>query len=91
MTAKGPEKPPPPRRDDVWPEGTYLEWRLHLYEVVGWEAHETEYRGVAEMLHVTNCLTDHPLWLSLRDLKEATPVRTTPDAPPEDWRVEAAA
>lgn len=80
MSDKGPDTKR--REEEAWPTQTYLEWRRHLYEVVGWED---------GLLHVVNCLTDHPLYLDHRDLREATPIPLRHDAPPEDWRVEAAA
>jgi hypothetical protein len=87
-----PERTEPviPKAEAIWQSQTYLEWRRHLYEVVGWEDHETQHEGVHRMLYVVNCATDHGLWLSMRDLKEATPVPTSPiTCPPADWKVAA--
>ena len=77
------------RAEAAWPEGTYLEWRLHLYEIRGWEDREVD-GYLQRALLVVNCLNEYPLWLSMLDLREATPVPLTPDAPPEDWKLAAA-
>lgn len=62
----------PPCTDPKRECGAYIAHNGHLYEVIGYE--QTGPRS--GKLHVLNCLTDHPVWLTEAEVQEAEFVRS---------------
>lgn len=66
----------------------YISLGTHLYEVIGLESTSASCK-----LHVRNCRTLHPLWLTAHEVTSAVlrrPAEPMPEGVPSDWRKAAA-